>query len=81
MTKVINNLVSEIKKNKQIPQMLGVEAVEELIKDIKNLLCLDPEKDGDLIDKLQSLPETYLKNNCGFPVSFDLRWRKQVRKV
>ena len=63
MTKVINNLVSEIKKNKQIPQMLGVEAVEELIKDIKNLLCLDPEKDGDLIDKLQSLPETYLKNN------------------
>ena len=63
MTKVINNLVSEIEKNKQIPQMLGVEAVKELIEDIKNSLCLDPKKDGDLIDKLQSLPETYLKNN------------------
>jgi len=63
MTKVINNLVSEIEKNKQIPQMLGVEAVEELIEDIKNSLCLDPKKDGDLIDKLQSLPETYLEDN------------------
>ena len=27
------------------------------------MLCLDPEKDGDLIDKLQSLPETYLEDN------------------
>ena len=59
----INNLVDEIEKNKQIPQMLGVEAVKELIEKIQNLLYLDPEEDGDLIDKLQSLPETYLEDN------------------
>ena len=80
MTKVINNLVSEIKKNKQIPQMLGVEAVEELIKDIKNLLCLDPEKDGDLIDKLQSLPETYLKNNADFQLALILDGGNKLEK-
>ena len=50
MTEVINNLVSEIKKNQQI----GLEAAEELIKEIQNLLCLDPEKDGDLINKLKA---------------------------
>ena len=65
MTEAINNLVSEIEKNEQIPQMLGVEAVEELIEDIKNLLYLDPKKDGDLINRLQSLPEIYLKNHIG----------------
>jgi len=54
MTKVINNLVSEIEKNKQIPQMLGVEAVKELIEKIQNLLYLDPEEDGDLINKLEA---------------------------
>ena len=63
MTEAINNLVSEIEENEQIPQMLGVEAVEELIEDIKNLLCLDPKKDGDLINRLQILPKIYLKNH------------------
>ena len=50
----INNLVDEIEKNKQIPQMLGVEAVKELIEKIQNLLYLDPEEDGDLINKLEA---------------------------
>ena len=63
MTEVINNLVSEIEENEQIPQMLGVEAVKELIEEIQNSLYLDPEKNGDLINKLQSLPETYLEDN------------------
>ena len=63
MTEVINNLVSEIEENEQIPQMLGVEAVKELIEEIQNSLYLDPEKNGDLINKLQSLPETSLENH------------------
>jgi len=61
MAQAINNLVSEIKKNEQIPQRLGVEAVEELIEDIKNLLYLDPEEDGDLINRLRSLLEISLE--------------------
>ena len=63
MTEAINNLVSEIEENEQIPQMLGVEAVKELIEEIQNSLYLDPEKNGDLINKLQSLPETSLENH------------------
>jgi hypothetical protein len=51
MAQEINNLVSEIEKNQQI----GLEAAVELIEDIQNnSLCLDPKKDGDLINKLEA---------------------------
>ena len=60
MAQEINNLVSEIRKKEQT---LGPEAAKEFIEKIQNSLYLDPEKNGDLIDKLQSLPETYLEDN------------------
>jgi len=59
MTEAINNLVSEIENNQQI---LGLEAATELIEEIQNLLYLDPEKDGYLINKLQILLEISLEN-------------------
>ena len=51
MTEAINNLVSEVYNNRKI---LGREATEELIEEILNLLYFDPEKDGDLINKLEA---------------------------
>ena len=47
----INDLVSEIRKKEQT---LGPEAAKEFIEKIQNSLYLDPEKDGDLINKLEA---------------------------
>ena len=55
MTEAINKLVSEIANNGQIlGQILGWEAVKELIEKIQNLPYLDPKEDGDLINKLEA---------------------------
>ena len=69
MTEAINKLVSEIANNGQIlGQILGWEAVKELIEEIQNLPYLDPKEDGDLINKLeaklkQNSPEKSLINH------------------
>ena len=69
MTEAINKLVSEIANNGQIlGQILGWEAVKELIEKIQNLPYLDPKEDGDLINKLeaklkQNSPEKSLINH------------------
>jgi len=54
----INKLVSKIRNIQHIPDL---EAAEKFIEKIQNLLYLDPEEDGDLINKLQSLLEISLK--------------------
>ena len=78
MTEAINNLVSEVYNNRKI---LGREATEELIEEILNLLYFDPEKDGDLINKLEAKLAKLSQNSYQLEKPLNLFPRDQLALI
>jgi uncharacterized protein YeaO (DUF488 family) len=78
ITEVINNLVSEVYNNRKI---LGREATEELIEEILNLLYFDPEKDGDLINKLEAKLAKLSQNSYQLEKPLNLFPRDQLALI
>jgi len=74
----INDLVSEIEKNEQI---LGLEAAKEFIEKIQNSLYLDPEKDGDLINKLEAELAKLIQNSYQLEEPLNLVPRYQLALI